>query len=269
LLRVHQLTGKEAFKNIWISGFGLDEKGERMSKSKGNVVDPIPIIEKYGGDAFRFWNAAEANLGSDFRYAEEKIVGATKFLTKLWNVARFIMNFKYTKGKPTSTDKWILSELNKLAKICKKGYEDFNFFIPSNKVREFIWGVFAPHYVEMVKARAYNQDNKFTKEEQNAAIFTLHEVLKVVLKLFAPICPYITDEIWSNYSKTSVHLEELPEVKDYKMSKLTNDVIVFNNSVWKKKKDKGIALNAEIIGIKIPKTLKPLEKDLKIMHKIK
>jgi valyl-tRNA synthetase len=269
ILRCYQLTKKPAFERVWIMGYGVDEKGERMSKSKGNVVDPIPILEKYGGDIFRFWNASEAGLGSDFRYSQDRIEGSAKFLTKLWNISRFISMFPQpVKSELTGTDKWILSELNELVKKCIKGYENFDFFIPANAIREFTWNLFASHYVEMAKPRAYGQD--FSEKEQKAAWYTLHLVLKTLLKLFAPIAPYITDCVWRElYGKESIHLESLPKPEwKFGLEKFTGQIIEFNTNIWKMKKDKGLSLKTEV-EVKIPKELKGFEKDLVKMHNIK
>lgn len=270
LLRCYQLTKKAPFKHAWIMGYGVDEKGERMSKSKGNVIDPIPILEKYGADAFRFWNAAETSLGSDFRCSEARIVGGGKFLTKLWNVSRFISSFPQGKNaKLTTLDKWILSELNNLIKECLVGYEDFNFFIPSNRIRDFVWNIFAPHYIEMAKTRAYGQG--FSKAEQQAAWFTLHNCLRTILLLSAPITPFVADYVWQNlYSRKSIHLEEFPKIKKaQKLPFSTEELLDLNGKIWKAKKDKGLSLKAEVKELTIPKKFKAIEKDLTKTHNIK
>ncbi|MGQ0771454.1 MAG: valine--tRNA ligase, partial [Nitrososphaerota archaeon] len=156
ILRCEQLTGKTPWSEAWIMGYGLDEKGMKMSKSKGNVVDPLPVIQKFGADTFRFWSASEINHGYDFRCSEQKIEATKKFLSKLWNVSRFISSYPAVeKNNLTATDEWILSELDNLVKECKKGYSEYNFFVPAVAVREFTWNVFAAHYIEMIKARAY------------------------------------------------------------------------------------------------------------------
>ncbi len=269
ILRCYQLMKKPAFERAWIMGYGVDEKGERMSKSKGNVVDPIPILEKYGGDIFRFWNAAEASLGSDFRYSDDRIEGSRKFLTKLWNISRFISMFPEPKrAELTTTDKWILSELNELIKRCMKGYDGFDFFIPANAIREFTWNLFAPHYIEMIKSRAYGEG--FNEKEQESAWHTLHLVLKNLLKLFAPIAPYITDYVWRElYGKKSIHEESFPRPEwKYGLEKLTEQISGFNTKIWKIKKDSGMSLKAEI-KIKIPKSLDEFQKDLIRMHNIR
>lgn len=269
LLRCYQLTGENPFKHAWIMGYGVDEKGEKMSKSKGNVIDPYPILERYGGDSFRFWNAAEASLGSDFRCSEGRISSASKFLTKLWNISRFISMLPEPKrARLTATDKWILAELSRLIEDCLYGYTDFNFFIPANRIREFTWSIFADHYIEMTKPRAYSQG--FTKEEQKAAWYTLHACLKTILILSAPIIPFMTDDIWRQlYSKKSIHLEQFPKAKwESNLTKLTTKILEFNSAIWSTKKEKGMSLRDTIL-IKIPKSLKLFEKDLKAMHNIK
>lgn len=174
LLRTFLLKKTFPWHNVWISGYSVDEKGEKMSKSKGNVLDPTPILEKYGADNFRFWNAAEVSLGYDFRVSEQRIATASKFLTKLWNIARFISSFPVQKkAKLQPADRWILDETNKLIEETMKGYDDYNFFVSATKVREFTWNIFAAHYLEMVKKRAYGEG--FSAEERKAAWYTLHE----------------------------------------------------------------------------------------------
>ena len=268
LLRCYQITRKSPFEHAWISGYCVDEHGEKMSKSKGNVIDPIPLLEKYGADVFRFWDATESSLGSDFRCSELRIATSGKFLMKLWNVARFISMFPVVKkAKLTETDNWILGELNKLIEECSKGYKDFNFFIPANKIREFTWNIFADHYVEMVKKRAYGE--VFSKEEKEAAWFTLHTCLEAIVELLSPIIPYMTDFIARQlYHKYSIHTEEFPESKgENKLVKFTSKIIEFNSSVWNKKKEGGLSLK-DPINIEIPKELKQFEKDLKAMHNL-
>ncbi|MDW0119804.1 MAG: class I tRNA ligase family protein, partial [Nitrososphaeraceae archaeon] len=186
MLRCFQLTDKVPWSSAWIMGYGVDEKGEKMSKSKGNVIDPFPIIHHYGADAFRFWSASEGSLGHDFRCSEQRIAGSKNFLSKLWNIGRFISSFDILPETPAqlfATDEWIISELSILTDDCKKGYNDFNFFVPSNAIREFTRNLFAAHYIEMVKARAYNQEDSIGHK---SAIFTLHRCLSTILLLLAP-----------------------------------------------------------------------------------
>ena len=218
LLRGYLLTAKAPFKHAWIGGLGQDAQGRAMRKSLGNFVDPEPLLQKYGTDNFRFWGASEANLGYDFRLSEDRIAGAGKFLTKLWNTARFIGSFPEPESASlTETDKWILAELNKLMAECMEGYEEFNMFVPSTKIREFLWNVFAAHYIEMAKGRAYGDTG--SEKDRDAARYTLHRVMRSILLLLAPIIPHVTDYIWRKlYGKTTIHLEQFPKVTGYKVT---------------------------------------------------
>lgn len=268
LLRCEMLTGEIPWSEAWIMGYGLDEKGTKMSKSKGNAIDPLPVIEKFGADTFRFWSASEINHGYDFRCNEQKIESTKKFLSKLWNVSRFLSNFPVIdSAKPTKVDRWILSELDKLIKECKKGYEKYNFFVPAIAIREFTWNLFAAHYIEMVKKRAYGEG--FSDEERDAAIYTLHKTLSTILKLLAPITPFITEHLWQTlYSKNSIHHEKQVEPSEIEnLTSLSEKIIQFNSKVWNEKKAKNISLR-DTIRIKVPKELEEFKKDLKSMHNL-
>ena len=268
LLRCYKLTGRAPFKTAWVGGLGLDAQGRAMRKSLGNFMDPEPLLERYGADAFRFWGASEAGLGYDFRLSEDRIAGAGKSLTKLWNIARFISSFPEPKAaKLTWTDKWILTELGRLTQECTSAYAKFDIFTATNKVREFLWNVFASHYLEMVKGRAYGDGRDAL--EQEAAWYTLHQVVRGMLLLLAPVSPYITDYIWRRlYGSASIHLELLPEPIKFDVSeKVSQSILEFNAQIWKLKRDKGLALR-DGIATKIPAKLKPFEKDLARMHHI-
>ena len=268
LLRCEMLTGQKPWSEAWIMGYGLDEKGMKMSKSKGNAIDPLPVIEKFGADTFRFWSASEINHGYDFRCNEQKIESTRKFLSKLWNVSRFLSSFPVIdEVKLTKLDEWILSELDKVIIECRKGYEEYNFFVPAVAIREFTWNLFAAHYIEMVKKRAYGED--VTEKERDAAIFTLHKTLSTILKLLAPITPFITEYLWLNlYSDNSIHLESQVQpygIKD--LSELTEHITKFNSEVWNEKKSKNLSFK-DSISIKIPQELEEFGKDLKSMHNL-
>ena len=268
LLRCEQLTGKKPWSEAWIMGYGLDEKGMKMSKSKGNAIDPLPVIEQFGADTFRFWSASEINHGYDFRCNEQKIESTKKFLSKLWNVSRFLSSFPVIKsGIPTKTDEWILSELDNLIKECKKGYDEYNFFIPAIAIREFTWNLFAAHYIEMVKARAYGIG--FTDEERDGAIYTLHKTLSTILKLLAPITPFITEYLWKTlYSSESIHKQHQVESESVpEQSKNTKEITEFNSKVWNEKKMKNLSLK-DAIKITIPESLESFKNDLKSMHNL-
>jgi valyl-tRNA synthetase len=268
LLRCYLLTGKAPFKEAWIGGLGQDAQGRAMRKSLGNFIDPEPLLLKYGTDTFRFWGAAEVNLGYDFRLSEDRIAGAGKFLTKLWNTARFIASFPEPKSaKLMPADAWVLSELNQLIAECVAGYVEGNLYVPATKIREFVWNVFAAHYIEMVKGRAYGDE--VTKEEKEAAWFTLHRVMRGVLLLTAPITPHMTDHIWRRlYGQRSIHLERFPTPDKNKVSKGVGAAIIkFDETIWKSKRDRGVSLR-EPIEVRAPSKLRPYLADLGRMHHI-
>ena len=277
MLRCYQVTGQPPWGSAWVMGYVVDEKGKKMSKSKGNVVDPMPILESHGSDNFRFWSATEAGLGSDYRFSEQKLQGSSKFLTKLWNVSRFISSFPQPgKAALTDTDKWIVAELARTIIDCKKAYREHNFFQTANMLRDFVWNVFANHYMEMVKARAYGEGS-FTEEERQAAWYTLHMCLKMSLQLLAPITPFITDFVYGSlYSKKgeSIHSMTFPSAKltTYEgqegQADVTKRIVEFNSKLWNEKKAAKLSLN-EGIESSVPVDLKRFEKDLVAMHKIK
>lgn len=268
ILRCFQLTGRAPFSHAWVSGLGMDEQGQAMHKSKGNVVEPEPVLEKFGADAFRFWNASEATQGSDFRCSEARIAGAHKFQTKLWNLSRFISSFPQTRSaKLQASDKWILSELAVLIEKCMKGYRDYNFFVPATEIRDFVWETFASHYAEMVKPRAYGQG--FSTAQQKAAWYTLHIVLRNLLLLLAPITPFMVDHIWKQlYSKRSIHAQGFPKPVWSKAHKrYTEKMLAFNREVWKIKEERNLTLR-EPVEVQVPKILAPFRDDLARMHSL-
>jgi len=276
MLRCYQLTEKLAWSDVWIMGYGVDEYGEKMSKSKGNVIDPFPIINKHGADTFRFWSAIEANHGQDFRCSEQKIVEAQKFLTKLWNIGRFVSSFEFISSYESdllSSDKWILGELSNLVVECIKGYKEYNFFIPASQIREFTWNIFASHYLELVKSRAYNDK---VPNNRYSALYALHKCFSVILLLLAPICPFITDKLWTTiYSNESVHLQKFPiQSNDYgDMCKFTKAIIDFNSLIWTKKRETTNEIGKRYslrdpIKADIPAELYQFKDDLKEMHNI-
>ena len=269
LLRCEHLTGKKPWSEAWIMGYGLDEKGMKMSKSKGNALDPLPVIERLGADTFRFWSASEVNQGYDFRCSEQKMDSTRKFLSKLWNVSRFLSSFSPVESaKPMDTDKWILSELDQLIIECHKGYEKYNFFVPAIAIREFTWNLFAANYIEMVKARAYGIG--FSDEERDAAIYTLHKVLSTILKLLAPITPFITDYLWQKlYSKeNSIHKQMQAQPEDHEdFTEITKEITEFNSKVWNEKKSQGLSLK-DAISISVPDKLSRFSKDFVSMHNL-
>ncbi|MEM0084523.1 MAG: valine--tRNA ligase [Candidatus Methanomethylicia archaeon] len=249
ILRVYQLLKKPAFKYVRISGMGLDEKGEAMHKSKGNVIDPKPYIDKYGVDAFRFWAAAASKLGSDYRFSEQLIKTGALFVTKLWNLARFISSFPFPEISDVEfrpLDLAMISALNKLIEKCISAYDSMDVYTPANEIYNFAWNVFASHYLEAVKSRVYNEHGKYRESQQKASWYTLHTVFSNILKLLAPIMPIITDSIWRMlYSNRSIHLERImdPDPRWNYPTKSLELLISANSKIWSYKRSMGLRLN--------------------------
>ncbi len=276
MLRGLQLHKKPAFNEVWISGHVVDRKGEKMSKSRGNIIQPELMIEKYGGDALRLFGASEASHGSDIRFHEQRLQGISKFINKIYNIAKFISFFPIIDNEKEVNlqlaDKWILAELAKTVEETIKGYEIFDFHIPARILRSFTWEIFASHYIELVKGRAYNRNNSFTDKEQKAAWYTLHTVLNALARSFAPLIPFVTDIIYRGIFEKSVHLESFPRPekisKEKKLTELTTLLLDVNSAIWKYKKDKKLPLNTPISKAYLPPKLKLFSEDLASMHGI-
>ena len=270
LLKCWQLTGKCVFKDVWINYHILDAKGEKMSKSKNNAIDPAKIIDKFGAEPFRLWAAMEGDITStDYRCNEDRIKGHASTLTKLWNVVRFASMFPKAQRPATlcPLDTWIRAELADIARYTDKEYLLYNFHEPAMRIRHFLWETFASHYLEIVKARAYNHEGLFTKEEQQSALSTIHETLDVLLKLLAPITPFITYRLYHELHGKDIHFEAFPTPE--KVEKAAFDTALletFNSTVWKAKKDAGLSLRAPIDVLTIPAELAGIQKELSIMH---
>ncbi len=276
ILRVYQLYGRPAFDMVRLSGMGLDEKGEAMHKSKGNVIYPEPYVEKYGADAFRYWSAAASKLGSDYRFSEQMLRTGMLFVNKLWNIARFVSSFPIVEKPPrlVATDLAILGILNKVIRKVVERYRELDVYDPIHELYHFVWDIFADHYIEMVKSRAYNREKTFSEEEQRSAWYTLHTVLRSVLLLLAPILCFVTDYIWRNLygNGKSIHLERFPEPNpewDTPLADLFAKVMELNSRIWTYKKSRNMRLSEPLKGtLYIPQELEPFAKDLAALHKI-
>lgn len=276
LLKCYLLTGEIIFKDVWINYHILDEKGRKMSKSMGNIIDPKDILERFGAEPFRLWTVVEGNLTqTDFRCSFERINGESKFLTKLWNIARFISQFQYVKRpkRLEEIDILILKELNNLVSYTKKHYEKYDFHRPVVRIKNFTWELFASHYIELVKTRAYNQKGIFTREGQYSAIYTLNKVLLTILKMLAPVLPFITYKIYKELKDKDIHFESFPQVDkkllEMKLPFSAGEFMEINRKIWRMKKDKGISLRSYIKKVIVPERFKSIEMDLKMMHNIK
>ena len=185
-------TGKRPFKDCLIHGLIRDKEGRKMSKSLGNGVDPMDVIDEYGCDALRYFLSTSSALGQDLRYDEEKVKSTWNFINKLWNASRFcLMNIEDLKGYDFSDldvqDKWILSKLNKVISKVTKNMESYEFNNAGGELYNFIWSDFCDSYIEMSK---FNLDSVSTKS-------TLCYVISAILKMLHPFMPYVTDEIYS------------------------------------------------------------------------
>ena len=190
--------GEKPFKTVLFHGLVRDSQGRKMSKSLGNGIDPLEIIEKYGADALRLTLITGNAPGNDMRFYYERVENSRNFANKVWNASRFIMmNMKElttpAAGELQPVDKWILSKLNTLVKDVTDNMEHFELGIAVQKVYDFIWDEFCDWYIEMVKPRLYNTDDAAS---QNAALWTLKTVLIDALKLLHPYMPFITEEIF-------------------------------------------------------------------------
>ena len=211
-------TGQVPFKNVFIHGIVRDSQGRKMSKSLGNGIDPIEVIDKYGTDALRFSLILGISPGNDIRYMPEKLEAASNFANKLWNASKFVLgnleNYKEVEFKDiekslTYSDKWILSKLNKLVLDITNNIDGFELGVFAQKIYDFIWNEFCDWYIEMVKPRLYNEEDK----TKLAAQYTLNKVLADSLKLLHPIMPFITEEIYTKLynSDESIMISKWPE----------------------------------------------------------
>ena len=199
----YEQMGKKPFGKVLFHGLVRDSQGRKMSKSLGNGIDPLEVIDKYGADALRYTLITGNAPGNDMRFYWERVEASRNFANKVWNASRFIMmndpdnKIKATDDKPanlTAADKWILSKMNSLIKEVTDNMEKYDLGIAVAKLNDFIWEEFCDWYIEMVKPRLYN-DEDTTK---TAAIWTLKKVLIDALKLLHPYMPFITEEIFCN-----------------------------------------------------------------------
>lgn len=193
-------TGKIPFENVYIHGLVRDSQGRKMSKSLGNGIDPLEVIEKYGADALRFSLVLGISAGNDLRFSEEKLEAARNFSNKLWNAARFVNSYveKVEKleepNKFMVEDKWILTKLSEIVENVTKNIENHDVGVALENLYTFIWQDFCDWYIEMVKPRLYDE----TSESHSSAIWTLNYTLKAAITLLHPYMPYVTEEIYEN-----------------------------------------------------------------------
>ncbi|MFH1648986.1 MAG: valine--tRNA ligase [Candidatus Woesearchaeota archaeon] len=274
--------GTIPWKDIAISGFVLDPKGKKMSKSKGNAVAPQDVLKQNGADALRFW-AAGSKLGEDLPWQEKDVLTGKKTVTKLWNASRFVLmhlaEYKPTEAKLSVVDKWLLSKLTGVIERSTAAFEKYDYSRCKSETENFFWNTFCDEYLELVKDRLYDE-----KRDASGAKYTLHVALLDILKLFAPIMPHVTEEIWQLHFKQhskeeSIHLSEWPSLnpkwKDEEAEKVVDAALPIISRVRQYKNENQLSLKTELseLVIEVPKELekgfKEIEEDLKGVAKAK
>ena len=217
----YEQTGKCPFHHVLIHGLVRDSQGRKMSKSLGNGIDPLEIIDQYGADALRLTLVTGNAPGNDMRFYMERVEASRNFANKVWNASRFIMMnlpedadldmAELDLAKLTDADRWILSKVNSLAKEVTANMDNFELGIAVQKVYDFIWEEFCDWYIEMVKPRLYNKED----ETRGAALITLKTVLIRALKMLHPFMPFISEEIFCNLSgEESIMISSWPEYRE-------------------------------------------------------
>ncbi|MDP6704391.1 MAG: class I tRNA ligase family protein, partial [archaeon] len=248
----------------------------KMSKSRGNVVRPQDMIEKYSSDALRFW-AAGSKLGDDMPFQEKDLVTGVKFVNKLWNATKFAnMHLEDYKGRRKASrvlDKWLLSKLARLVKESTESFDKYSYSKVKSAAEAFYLGTFCDNYLEIAKDRLYNPD-KYGKDERSGAQHALYEASIQCIKIMAPFMPYITEELYQLFFKTSdvnsIHLESWPEFDKSLIdeeAEASGDLLVsIVSAVRQYKQGKGLSLGKEIGKVIVDcdkKLLEPILLDLK------
>ncbi len=235
--------GKKPFSKVMMHGLIRDSQGRKMSKSLGNGIDPLEVIEKYGADALRFSLIQGNAIGNDMRFYWERVEASRNFANKVWNASRFIM-MNLEKAELSETideklltiaDKWIISKVNTLVKEATDIMEAFDLGIAVQKINDFIWEEFCDWYIEMVKPRLYSE----TDETKAAALWTLDYVLRISLKLLHPYMPFVTEEIFCTLQEMSgkkeadsIMIAKWPEYKEtYEYQKEAEAVELIKDAV--------------------------------------
>ncbi len=240
-----------------IHGWALDEHGKKMSKSRGNAIDPLDMTTKYSSDALRFW-AASCKLGDDLWFSEKEFINGQRTITKLWNAARFAVmhleDYDLKKPKLEIMDKWMLAKLNNLIKEATNAFDEYEYVHVRLGTEKFFWQILCDNYLEIIKDRMYNT-KKYGKEAKKSAQYTLYTSLLATLKLFAPIMPYITEECYHMYfakkeKNKSIHTSNWPRYEKIfvdKEAEQTGDLAVqIISAVRKYKTSNNLSLKTEI-----------------------
>ncbi|MCR5055150.1 MAG: valine--tRNA ligase [Lachnospiraceae bacterium] len=228
----YEHTGKSPFHTVLIHGLVRDSQGRKMSKSLGNGIDPLEVIDKYGADALRLTLVTGNAPGNDMRFYWERVEASRNFANKVWNASRFIMMHlseadlkKPAENELSTEDKWIISRINTVAKDVTENMDRFELGIAVQKVYDFIWDEFCDWYIEIVKPRMYKKEED--KVSANAALYTLRSVLSDALKLLHPFMPFITEEIYTTLcpEEESIMISSWPEYDEKKADPASEEKI--------------------------------------------
>ena len=212
--------GDIPFRDVYIHALVKDDQGQKMSKSKGNIIDPLVVLDSFGTDSFRFTLSVLAAQGRDIRISEERIAGYRNFMNKIWNAARFsLMNLKDCKSPSinadalTLADTWIMSRIGVVADEISSHIDDYKFNDAASITYQFVWHEFCDWYLEMVKLELYSKDQKRIEVAQSV----MQTVLSGVLRLLHPFVPFITEEIWQRMPHTegSIMIAQFPQGTDF------------------------------------------------------
>ena len=221
MMGIH-FMGDVPFRDVYIHALVRDAEGKKMSKSKGNVIDPLEIMDRFGTDSFRFTLAALAAQGRDIKLSEERVLGYRHFVNKIWNAARFVlMNLedegtveeKGYKRSYTLPDRWVLTRLGLVSEGVSTAIDEYRFNDAAGLCYQFVWHEFCDWYLEMAKQGLYGMDEDLKKSSRR----TVLKVLQAILKLLHPFMPFVTEEIWQKLPGTtsSIMIAEFPEASDF------------------------------------------------------
>ncbi|WP_435319291.1 valine--tRNA ligase [Haloarchaeobius sp. TZWSO28] len=249
VVKCYEHTGEVPFDSVMINGHVLDENREKMSKSRGNVVDPARVVADFPIDAIRYWAASTA-VGDDFPFKEKDIVAGEKLLRKLWNASKLIEHLApEAVAEPDELDdldEWILAELDDTVETLTDHFVEYEFAKARDTLRTFFWNTFCDDYLEIAKQRLDEEDSQSTKY----ALRTAHATF---LKLFAPLMPHITEELWHDmHGEESVHLQDWPEPKGYEANLAAGEnAMAVIGALRRYKSEHQLPLNAELDRVQV------------------
>ncbi|MDD1718323.1 MAG: class I tRNA ligase family protein, partial [Methanoregulaceae archaeon] len=249
ILRSVALTRQKPWDEILVNGMVLGEDGFKMSKSRGNIIEPGEILVQYGADALRQWGAAGAATGSDIMFNWNDVVSASRFQTKMWNIVRFVLLQIEKKGViqdagvSALADRWLLVRLSDAVAEVTAAMEEYQFDRALKAIREFSWDVLADNYIELVKGRLYSDD-----PSRAGAVKVLETAMDTLCRVMAPFIPYFAEECFSSLGKGSVHRQEWPKLawSDEDARREGELLARVVSEVRKYKHDQGLALNAPL-----------------------